>query len=211
MLGLLKYELSCLKKIMYTFFIFLVIYGIFSVMSKTQTESRLFMIFFSVFFVIGALAQWEQYKWDILAGTLPVSRKQIIGSIYVLCISSIIIGSAAAYLTLVPAGIAGKDAGPAGQLILLGALAALIYICICIPIIISIGAVKGRLVTIGIFMGICILLGAVSEEASGIAGAFIRFIEGNSMQVQYVMILGAVIILLISFLISVKRYEKKDF
>ena len=78
MLGLLKYELSCLKKITYTFLIFLVIYGIFSIMSKTHMESRLFIIFFSVFFVIGALAQWEQYKWDILAGTLPISRKQIV-------------------------------------------------------------------------------------------------------------------------------------
>ena len=92
MLGLLKYELSCMKKIIYTFLIFLVIYGIFSVMSQTHAESRLFMIFFSVFFVIGALAQWEQYKWNILAGTLPVSRKQIVGSIYILCIASIVMG-----------------------------------------------------------------------------------------------------------------------
>lgn len=86
-------------------------------MSRTQTESRLFMIFFSVFFVIGALAQWEQYKWDILAGTLPVSRKQIVGSIYILSIGSIVIGCIAAYLTLVPAQIAGGNAGAVPQLI----------------------------------------------------------------------------------------------
>ena len=150
-------------------------------------ESRLFIIFFSVFFVIGALAQWEQYKWDILAGTLPISRKQIVGSIYILCI------------------------GPASQLIFLSAAAALIYISICIPVIICIGAVKGRLVTIGIFMAACILLGAVSEEATGLVTDFIRFIERNQVVLRYTMVLAAAVILLISYLFSVKRYEKKDF
>ena len=211
MLGLLKYELSCLKKITYTFLIFLVIYGIFSIMSKTQMESRLFIIFFSVFFVIGALAQWEQYKWDILAGTLPISRKQIVGSIYILCIGSIVIGSAAAYLTLIPGELAGGHSGSAPQLIFLSAAAALIYISICIPVIICIGAVKGRLVTIGIFMAACILLGAVSEEATGLVTDFIRFIERNQVVLRYTMVLAAAVILLISYLFSVKRYEKKDF
>ena len=57
----------------------------------------------------------------------------------------------------------------------------------------------------------CILLGAVSEEATGLVTDFIRFIERNQVAVRYTMVLAAAVILLLSYLFSVKRYEKKDF
>lgn len=214
MIGLLRYEISCMKKTVMLYFAFLIIYCLLGVFGNFSDTAGTFVIFFSIFFIIGMLVQWEQYKWDILTATLPISRRQIIGSIYILCFTATAFGVVLAFVSLAGAAAVDGNLNTAGYLressIVLAVCicVALIFLAVSVPVIVRWGAAKGRMICIAIFLIPCLLLAAFSKSASWtvIDGAIDRYTD----QIIIALPLVCTAAVIISVIVSMKLYEKKD-
>lgn len=213
MRGLLRYELSCMKKTIYLYLAFLIIYCLLGVFGRFSDTAGTFVIFFSIFFIIGMLVQWEQYKWDVLTAALPVSRRQIIGSIYILCLIATACGVVLAFLSL--AGATLLHGNKTAEYLQEGSIglaaciaAALIYLAVSVPVIVRFGAAKGRMICIAIFLIPCLILAAFSKSQDFMAAADILERYWHQILLALPVICAAAIILSVIF--SMKLYEKKD-
>ena len=152
----------------------------------------------------------QHAKWDLFSQTLPVSRKQLVISEYVRGIISIVVGAILAILLNVAVLLVKSLEVDIWYLILansLIALVALLYLSILIPLVYKFGVEKSRLLTI-------VVLAIPSVLAIVLSNAGVSIPVLDEITPAIVVAIGLVFVvcvMLISYVISVRIYMKKDF
>lgn len=165
----------------------------------------LITMFLSVL-VISTFAYDDQAHWDIYALTMPVRRKDLILSKYVIAFSLAIIASIL-NLLLNLAFCFYKNISITKEMFLIIAaflLVSLLFSSIMIPIIVKLGVEKARMAMFAVFlipMGIGYLL-----SKSNIPMPSDYTLERCAYALPFIVLA----IFLISYFISVRIYEKKD-
>ena len=190
-----------------------IIIGFFTIITFTNDEpsflSGMIILIMSML-PITSFSYDQHAKWDLFSQTLPVSRKQLVMSKYVLGIISIIAGAILAILLNVVVLLVKSLEVDIWYLILansLIALVALLYLSILIPLVYKFGVEKSRLLTI-VVLAIPSVLAIVLSKA----GVSIPVLDEITPAIVVAIgLVFVVCVVLISYVISVRIYMKKDF
>lgn len=152
----------------------------------------------------------QHAKWDLFSQTLPVTRKQLVVSKYVLGLIAIFVGVIVAILLNLIVFTLKKF--PFTYEELLGAniaiaLVGLLFLSILIPLVYKFGVEKSRLISLAVLAVPSLLVFGLSKI--GVSFAWI-----DEISVSLIFVVSAVIVAFIYILsatISVKIYSKKDF
>ena len=190
-----------------------IIIGFFTIITFTNDElsflSGMIILIMSML-PITSFSYDQHAKWDLFSQTLPVSRKRLVMSKYVLGIISIIAGAILAILLNVVVLLVKSLEVDVWYLFLansLIALVALLYLSILIPLVYKFGVEKSRLLMI-------VVLAIPSVLAIGLSKAGVSIPVLDEITPAILVAIGLVLVvcvMLISYVISVRIYMKKDF
>ena len=190
-----------------------IIIGFFTIITFTNDEpsflSGMIILIMSML-PITSFSYDQHAKWDLFSQTLPVSRKQLVMSKYVLGIISIVAGAILAILLNVAVLLVKSLEVDIWYLILansLIALVALLYLSILIPLVYKFGVEKSRLLTI-------VVLAIPSVLAIVLSNAGVSIPVLDEITPAIVVAIGLVFVvcvMLISYVISVRIYMNKEF
>lgn len=206
MMGLVWQELYTMRKTIRLYIVAIAVYMMIGWAADSLTMFFPFLVFFSGMLVITGFAYNEKNNWDLFANTMPVSRKQMVGSHYILMILFIGVGFLADILLCIGTAMSlGTDLWEllAAQYAVFAV--AIIYMLIFIPIIIKMGSERARIILVCLYVIPLLFVKGLYDM-------------GFSMptEEQLHLLLGISPLLLavgiwISFRISVSIYRKKDF
>ncbi|KGR75472.1 hypothetical protein CD29_17910 [Ureibacillus manganicus DSM 26584] len=187
----------------------LILFAFFMIISLL-TDMTIVLIIFALIFaslqLTTAFAFDEMSKWDKYANTLPIDRKTIVQSKYVLGLILVVGG----ILIFTPFVYFSNEFHSQVSLLelfkgfVLVLSIALIYISVTIPFFIKFGTQKGRIIIFAIVF--------IPVFGSGFIQYFLQTIDVNQLMsfIDYLPV-GAFIFLLLSYFVSVKWYEQKEF
>lgn len=206
MKGLIIKDLLNLRKYFKTLLLFLLFYGFLSYRNGDSTLLIMMVAFFINVMVITSMTEDESAQWDRLALAMPISRKIMVKSKYLLSILLLLTG-------IIPAtGLAYIIMNMKGTLNIsklgitsYGAFAiALIFVAVSIPLIYKYGVEKTRLLVF-IIVAIPVAVGFIIE-ALGIP-------LPNKEQIMILLKVSPILLglfVLVSSKISYGIYRKKD-
>jgi len=197
-------DLLNLRPMTKTLVVMFLIFGIvFIPMGNVMTVYFLLMIF-AALLPMTSLTMDDMAKWDRYALTLPVTRKDIVTSKYLM---TIIFFCAALVISGIIAGVlyylTPEAATPLWFIVLVGALG-LFYGSLLFPLLYKFGSEKARYMMFVLMAVIGILL-------VGWFALFGESVTGNLL--IYILITAAVsvAVFIASYFVSVRLYEKKEF
>lgn len=206
MKGLIIKDLLNLRKNVKILLLFLVFYGFLSYRNGDSTLLLIMVALFISMMVITSMTEDEMAKWDRFAMTMPISRKTMVKSKYLLSIlllfAGIIPATVVAYIIMYMGGISDIS-----RLMLTsyGAFAtSLIFIAVSIPLIYKFGVEKTRILVFAI-VGIPVAVGFIIETI----GISLPSKEQLTILLKVSPIL-LVLFLLASSKISYNIYRNKD-
>ena len=210
MRGLLRKDILMMKDGIGIYLIFIILYSLFSFFSGAPDIAATIVILVMIMLPFNTLSYDELYQWDRYVLTLPVSRRQIIRSKYVF---ALLVSGAALLFYAAMDLLLGGDVREIMRGCLPTIIGGLVTIALAFPCILKWGQ-KGRLLIVlfcGVAGGIIGVLGIVTKYGGGLEIA----VSEGVMVTESVVLLGALLIsllaLLISYKISCKIYEKKQF
>lgn len=188
---------------------------IFIVCFATSSEGTLIIMcaVYATVMVISNLAMDESCQWEIFALTMPVTRRQLVLAKYIVAIFYALLGIVVGTVATLAIRLFGISSGEATlwellQISLIGIVIAAIFIALLLPVDFKYGVQKGRLVLFGVAAfigGGGVLLSGKEEMLDGFFHRFSGTADG--------LFFGALtlLLLLISFTISSRIMEKKEF
>lgn len=217
MTGLILKDLVNLKRYGRTLAIVIAIYAVMSFINKDAS------MFNSIFTVVLAMITISSYsfdeaaKWDSYALSMPVNRKDIVKSKYylLLIISALGLGVNLIFSIGINLYIGSDNLLKGFEFSLIGAMGLLFLNSIIIPFITKLGVEKARIIMIIVFMlptGIIYL--GMNTLNNGTLTIPKKIIEIGNLILQYKYIIvpiAIIIVLSISYNVSVKIYQKKQF
>lgn len=211
MIGLVVKDLLVLRKPAKLYLVMLAFYVALSVAGAFDNAMVVgFVCLFTLMLPISSFSYDELARWDKYAAALPVSRRGVVGSKYLLalilgCIAELLIVATALVLALL------KNAAP-GEVLLTGLACVgvgLLMNSILLPLLFQFGAEKGRLLTMAVLAVLFLL---------GFGGAKLLGADGLPTVPSYVeavfppVMAGAVsLVLYVSYRVSLIIYNKKEF
>lgn len=209
MKGLIIKDLLVLRK---TGRIFLMLIGLYLIMSIfMHTDMGPMMVFICGMLSISTFAYDEQAKWDGYALTMPVSKRDLVRTKYVLAILLCFIGAVAGAVL----STASKLNAPIidwGSILLTPFVAlcvSFIFNSLAIPLLYKFGAEKSRVILLACYAAPIIAASLVMNELEKSSGALLQY--------QSLLNLGAILLpfvsialLYVSYRISLHIYHNKD-
>lgn len=210
MIGLLLKDIYVLKKYLkqigFTFIFFMA----FTVYLKSPYYLIGMMVMMSTMMIITSMSYDEQVKWDKYALTMPLVRKDIVLSKYLLLILSAAVGTV--FSTVIGCIVAAvMKLGGYGSIFLAAGIIFLIAITIfsiLIPILFKFGVEKARIIMLVVFAIPFFLVGGTVK--------LLQQMNVPMPSIETVKMMGfaspvvALIIYFISYNISIAIYEKKE-
>lgn len=204
MLGLIIKDMLNLKKQILIYVFLIAFYGAFSYANGNDQIFWFAIIIIGIMTPITSIAFDERVKWDKIALTMPIKRKDLVLSKYVLSYMTVLLSIAIYIIYLL---IFGRTIDK-NILITIGGVVAIciLYQSIFLPIIFKFGTEKGRII---FFIGCAVpyvliylinktnLLKAPSQDLIDL--------------LPVIVVIGTVVISILSMLISNKIYNKKEF
>lgn len=205
MLGLIFKDFICMKKTSLKLFVFFIVYFIIFTSTGNISFLSAMIIMLSTMFVITTFAYDEVAKWDCFALSLPVTKKQVVLSKYLLAVIFDVMGILVVFIIHVI-----KNRLIYEELISIYALAAvaLIIVSILIPLIYKFGTQKSRIWLIVIFLVPTALAALFSK--SGLASNFSLPSESTIETLVKASLPFAIIIFALSYFISCHIYENSE-
>mgnify|MGYP000880602443 CR=1 FL=1 len=214
MTGLILKDIINLKKYIKQLGLVLVAFTFIGISLKSPSYIIFMMILFTTMMTVTSMAYDESTKWDKYALTMPISRKDLAKSKYVLLVIFALSGG---IISLILGFIISKVTGVGDykELLLTSgsvSLVSLVLVGILLPIIFKLGTEKARIIMLIIFILPTILITGFSK--------LIRLFKGLSIpqpteeQIRYLCYASPFIVLLILFIsyrLSVGILNKKDF
>ncbi len=210
MMGLILKDILALKKYSRTLLLlsgFYLIWGL--AMDNVSMIGGIITLLFSMM-VITSFYYDDMAKWDAYALTLPVTRRDIITSKYLLSLLFIVIGSILSLLFMIILTLIRKESITIELFIIMAAMLgiAVFFQSIIIPIIIKLGTEKARMAMIGIFLLPTVIVMGISKL--GIPKPSDAILQ---LLVQYLpWIVGCTILIIfaISYYLSIHFMEQKE-
>lgn len=152
----------------------------------------------------------QNSKWDLFSQTLPVSRKQLVCSKYILGLIAIGSGTLLALLLNITMLSFKKLAINTSELVgvnMMIACVSILYLSIIIPLVYQFGVERSRLISIAVLAVPSLLFVGLTE-----IGVSFSFLDAMSLGVLVgISSLITVCVLFISVSVSVHIYSRKDF
>lgn len=208
MLGLVYKDLMVMRRTLLLYGAMGIVYGIIAIYGDQYGMVFALMMIVSAMVPVSAISYDERSKWDKIVNTMPLSRKEIVLSKYVLAIlltaiSSVIIF---AFYMLVPEMPLEEKAVTTAVM----AMMAMLYQAALMPVMFKFGSEKGRTMMLAILFVPAVLIFAIGEMNIIDVNAAISFLERNEAMIPYLMVGFVLAIYSLSMALSVKIYEKKD-
>ena len=208
MLGLVYKDLMVMRRTLLLYGAMGIVYGIIAIYGDQYGMVFALMMIVSAMVPVSAISYDERSKWDKIVNTMPLSRKEIVLSKYVLAIlltaiSSVIIF---AFYMLVPEMPLEEKAVTTAVM----AMMAMLYQAALMPVMFKFGSEKGRTMMLAILFVPAVLIFAIGEMNIIDVNAAISFLERNEAMIPYLMAGFVLAIYSLSMALSVKIYEKKD-
>ena len=208
MLGLVYKDLMVMRRTLLLYGAMGIVYGIIALYGDQYGMVFALMMIVSAMVPVSAISYDERSKWDKIVNTMPLSRKEIVLSKYLLAIlltaiSSVIIF---AFYMLVPEMPLEEKAVTTAVM----AMMAMLYQAALMPVMFKFGSEKGRTMMLAILFVPAVLIFAIGEMNIIDVNAAISFLERNEAMIPYLMVGFVLAIYSLSMALSVKIYEKKD-
>lgn len=206
MKGLLIKDLLNLKKNFSTVIIIIALYFLFAFKSGDPSILTGMIVFLLATMSITSMAYDDLAKWDKFALAMPISRKKIVYSKYILSVLlslvGVVLSTAIGYVVILLKGKMSIQDFLLASYIIFGV--AIIFSCIILPLVFKFGVEKSRLMMMAVF----IIPVALAYALSGIGVPMPT--ENQFMTILKVSPLIILIILYLSSSISYNIYRKKD-
>jgi ABC-2 type transport system permease protein len=204
-IGLLIKDLYALKKQWRVVFLITIIYLVFSISSENMSMFSTISIVYAIILPMSAMAYDEHCKWDKYALSLPLSRTTIVLSKYVLGIMlNLAAGILVSGVNVAFSYYWGQDIGEAIATALGISGAGLIMLAVMLPVLFKFGVEKARLIMIVIFLVPTLLVLLVPGVEFDLSPQLLSALP-------YLLPVAIVAVVLLSMLISVKIYTRKEF
>lgn len=217
MKGLILKDFINLKK---NFKIFIVLTAIYGFMSFTSEDASFFSTIFTMLFAILTLSIYsydELAKWDGYGLTMPVSRDSMVQVKYIMMLLLTLLGFlfSLVFTVIINKSIDSTSLFEGIQNSGVGSAIVILFYSIILPFITKLGVEKARIIFFAVYIipfAIIMFINKLSKEGrfeipKEFAG-IITFLKENITVVLPIVVLAA---LILSYLISVQIYRKKEF
>lgn len=217
MRGLILKDFINLKKNLKIFGILTILYG---VMSMASGDAGFFSTVFTVLFAVLTLSLYsydEMAKWDSFALTMPISKDNIVQGKYIMMLLLTLIGIIFGALFSVFICLATGGDSPLSGIQNCGIAAAIVifFYSITLPFITKLGVEKARLILFAAYIiPFAIVLMVKKAVGKGVLTIpdYITTMINTFEKYAYIIIpIIILLILFISYQVSIQIYRKKDF
>ena len=217
MKGLIIKDLCVLKNQMKTLLLVLAFFIIFSIINEDATFILFLVPFYMIMILITTFNYDEFNKWDSFCNSLPLSRKEIVKSKYILFNATslivLILGIIAS--RIIPNFIENITFESIFASIIGVAFGICLVISLLIPFYYKFGANKGRIMLFLCIVILALLIGAITSlDIFNIIELMNLINNLNNLSLgmfALLLIIVTVIIMTISYYISIKIYSNKEF
>ena len=208
MIGLVYKDLMVMKK---TLALYMVIFAVYGYMSIAYDQGGLLfamVLILSSMVPVSTIAYDERSKWDRIANTTPLSRKEIVMAKYLLSFT-LTVGSVVVCFGIY---LFDKRISLTENLIMCYVLIfmGMFYRALLLPVNIKFGAEKGRNIMLAIMFVPVLLVTMVAKTGSVDVAAIEQFLANNEHLLPYILTTVVLVVYVASIVLSVKIYENKD-
>ncbi len=190
--------------------LFILLYGIIGITSNNMSFLSAAMVAFVAVFPINSISLDQNCHWNAFAVTMPVKRKDIIINKYIISSILILIGGTLSIIC----SFFMKSSFTENLFVTIVILSlSLIWAAISYPIIFKMGIEKGKLISMGIIVIPVVIGVAVGKEIVNFLVQFMNFNKFETFFENYgylILFVMSILIYVISGLISIKIFERKD-
>lgn len=208
MKGLLLKDMRALKSTFTILAGFMLLYAVFGVVSDNSSMFTAVLAIIIMMLPANSISYDEFYHWDRYVLTMPVSRKMVVQSKYILCF--LLVGFMLVTGTVFVMLLDGSAADALLSTMMVAAVS-LMMATAALPCMLKWGAQRGRLV-----------LCAVAGAAGAVMATGLMFLKDDTMTIgdamvvlQDMILLGTllltVIVVVVSYFIALRLYERKEF
>ena len=215
MKGLILKDFLNLKKYIRTLFGIIALYAVIFIPQGNANFLEGMVVILCAMAVVTSIGYDDLAKWDKYALTMPITRKDVVMSKYIFTIIFIIIGSILSLLISIVAStiLNNLDIELLLEIDAISIALGILFTGILIPLIYKFGIERSRIIIIGIFAipTIVSFAGVSILNYFGVPKPSEAFIERIVIILPYIIPEIAILILVISYFITLNIYNKKDF
>ena len=208
MIGLIYKDLMVMRKTLVLYMVIFFVYGYMGIAYDQGGLLIAMVLVMSSILPVSSIAYDERCRWDRIANTTPLSRKEIVLAKYLFAIVLTVFSVAVCFVIY----LFDSRMPIAEKLIMCYILImmGMLYQAILMPVNIKFGAEKGRNIMMAIMFVPVLLVMAVSNTGLVDMSAVVRFLENNEHLIPYVFTAVVAVVYSVSVTLSVKIYENKD-
>ena len=208
MIGLVYKDLMVMKKTLAQYMVIFAVYGYMSIAYDQGGLLFAMVLILSSMVPVSTIAYDERSKWDRIANTTPLSRKEIVVAKYLLAVILTVFSVVVCFVIY----LFDKRIPITENLIMcyILVLMGMFYQAILLPVNIKFGAEKGRNIMLAVMFAPIILVMVVSKSGIIDFAAIELFLANNENLLPYIVTAVVLVVYTVSIMLSVKIYENKD-
>ncbi|AZV58274.1 ABC-2 transporter permease [Clostridium sp. AWRP] len=174
---------------------------------------NIFIILFGSILIVNTMSYDNTAKWDKYALTMPVTRRDVVLSKYMVSIIVIFIGVVLATALSFAQGISKHNLDVIKIFTVNGAALAggFFFMSVTLPVIYKFGVEKSRIVIFLVFLGSgSVAIGSSKFDKLRFSSLTVQYIHIILQHLPGIVLLIAILVMLISYSISLRIYSNKD-
>ena len=208
MIGLIYKDLMVMRKTLALYMVIFVVYGYMGIAYDQGGLLIAMVLVMSSILPVSSIAYDERCKWDKIANTAPLSRKEIVMAKYLFAILLTVFSVAVCFVIyLFDSRMPMTEKLIMCYMLTMGGM---LYQALLLPVNIKFGAEKGRNIMLAIMFVPVLLVVAVSNTGLVDLPAVVLFLENNEHLIPYIVTATVAVVYAASVTLSVKIYENKD-
>ena len=208
MIGLIYKDLMVMRKTLVLYMVIFVVYGYMGIAYDQGGLLIAMVLVMSSILPVSSIAYDERCKWDKIANTAPLSRKEIVMAKYLFAILLTVFSVAVCFVIyLFDSRMPMTEKLIMCYMLTMGGM---LYQALLLPVNIKFGAEKGRNIMLAIMFVPVLLVVAVSNTGLVDLSAVVQFLENNEQLIPYIVTATVAVVYATSVTLSVKIYENKD-
>ena len=208
MIGLIYKDLMVMRKTLALYWVIFAVYGYMGIAYDQGGLLFAMVLVLSSILPVSSIAYDERCKWDKIANTAPLSRKEIVMAKYLFAILLTVFSVAVCFVIyLFDSRMPMTEKLIMCYMLTMGGM---LYQALLLPVNIKFGAEKGRNIMLAIMFIPVLLVVAVSNTGLVDLSAVVQFLENNEQLIPYIVTATVAVVYAASVTLSVKIYENKD-
>ena len=208
MIGLIYKDLMVMRKTLALYMVIFVVYGYMGIAYDQGGLLIAMVLVMSSILPVSSIAYDERCKWDKIANTAPLSRKEIVMAKYLFAILLTVFSVAVCFVIyLFDSRMPMTEKLIMCYMLTMGGM---LYQALLLPVNIKFGAEKGRNIMMAIMFVPVLLVMAASNTGLVDMSAVTQFLENNEQLIPYIVTATVAVVYSVSVTLSVKIYENKD-